>query len=241
MRNYLKYGFMLGIIILLWDAILIQPLKVFASYIHQSGHLIMALIFSYSPSSDIIVNLTDTSYKIINQKSAVSAFFIANGGYLFGIMFSFFLIQLKNTTAKKYVPGVFALFFIAIAGTYSGLSRQLLYSAVFAAIAVVLHMLHKNSVYEWVIEVISISNIAYIVYDIAINSVYYHLSTKFGFANLKNYIPYSDAIQLETLTGIPPFVWGIIWIVLILVSCFVFLDVEDAPAPAAPAAPAASN
>jgi hypothetical protein len=220
---------MLVIITILWDSILLQPLKVFASYIHQLGHLIFAIIFSYDIKTDIIINLTDTSYKIINQRGAVSAFFIANGGYILGVLFSFFVIHLKETPSKKYAPGVFALFFIAVAGIYSGISRQLLYSAIFAGVAVVLHMLHKNSVYEMVLEVISVSNITYIIYDIAINTVYYELNLHFKFSKWINYIPYSDALQLQVLTGIPPIVWGIIWIILILVNCFIFLDVSDDP------------
>ena len=229
MRNYLRYGFMILIIILLWDTILIQPLKVFALYIHQFGHLLMSLIFSYKPGTDIDIRLTETFYKIIHKKSAVSAFLIGNAGYLFGMIFSFFVIYLKETPLKKYVPGIFALFFIWIASAFSSVSSQLLYASIFAGLAVILHMLHRDSAYEWIIEVISMSNIAYILNDIGVNTVYYELNIHFKFVPWGDYNRYTDAIQLETLTGVPPIAWGIIWLILIFIACYVFLDVANVP------------
>jgi hypothetical protein len=140
------------------------------------------------------------------------------------------MLNLRDWDLKKYLPGFISVVFVTIAGVYSGLSSQLLYSAIFAVSAIILHMLHRDSFYKWFLEVISLGNIAYIIYEIFVNTIYYELNLHFRFRDWDSTnLPYSDAFQLDTLTKIPPIVWGVLWII-ILILIFLMNSVFKKPA-----------
>jgi hypothetical protein len=228
MKKFFKYGSILFILILIWDASIVQPIRAFVTYIHQGGHLLAGLLFSYKPGVDIYINLTETAYQIVNQKSFISAFLIANAGYVANLVFILFALYLKQTSSKRFMPGIFAIAFVSIAYTYAGISHHLLYAALFAGFAIVLHMIHKDPFYDYLLNIIAMANFAFILFDVLYNTIYYELNLIFGLSSWKRDIPYSDALQLQNLTRIPPLLWGILWGIILLTCSVVFLIEKNA-------------
>jgi hypothetical protein len=225
MKKFFKYGSILFILILIWDASIVQPLKAFVTYIHQAGHLLAGLLFSYKPGIDIFINLTESVYQIVNQKSFISAFLIANAGYVANLVFILFALYLKQTSSKRFMPGIFAIAFVSIAYTYAGISQHLLYASLFAGFAIILHMMNKEVFFDYLLDIIAMANFAFILFDVLYYTLYYELNLIFGLSSWKREIPYSDAIQLQNLTRIPPLLWGILW-GIILVACSVLFLIK---------------
>lgn len=223
MRRYFRYSFIMLVIMLLWDASIIQPLKVFASYIHQSGHLIAGIVFSYSIGNDLAVSITNASYKILNKKSFFSAFAIANAGYIMNALFAHILIRLKDSPTKKYAVGILALFYLAIAVKFANTPSHILYAALFAGVAIAIHLIQKEDFYSWIMDVVAGANFAYVFYEVFVNIIYYELNAYFHFAKWTKAIPYSDALQLQNLTHIPAVVWGGFWLVAFIFTFFLYL------------------
>jgi hypothetical protein len=224
MKKLLKYGSILLLIWMIWDANLIAPIRIFSSYVHQAGHLGIALLFSYKPGTDILINLSESSYQILDQKTFLSAFFIANGGYLANFLFVMFFLYLKTSALKKYTPGLFAIAFVSVTYVYAGVSPHLLYAALFAGFALVLHMINRDRFFDYTLNILAMSNLAYVLYEVFYNNIYYWIIQKTGFRSWTKEIPvYSDAIQLETLTRVPAILWGLLWAIVIIFCCILFL------------------
>lgn len=221
MKKFLKYGTILLSLLLIWDANLILPLRVFASYIHQAGHLLIALLFSYSVGEDILINISQPTYEIVNQRSFFSAFLIANSGYIASLAFMMFAISLKASNIKTYAPSIFAISFLLLAYVYSGISEHLLYAGIFAAIALVLQMINKDNFYNYTLNIVGLSSLAFIIVDLIFNSLSYYYSL--GLGSFRSNIPYSGAIQLENLTGLPLIVWVLLWSVVTFVCCILLV------------------
>ncbi len=221
MKKFLKYGSILLVILLIWDANVTLPLRFFALYVNQIGHLLIALLFSYSPGEDILINISQPTYEIVNQRSFLSAFLIANAGYIASLTFMMFAISLKSSIIKTYATSMFAISFLLLAYVYSGISEHLLYAGILAIVALVLQMVNKDNFYNYTLNVLGLSSLAFIIYDLIFGSLSY--SYKLGFGNFQSDIPYSGAIQLETLTGLPLIVWVLIWSIITFVTCILLV------------------
>lgn len=232
MKKLIQYSLIVVVLLLIWDANILQPLRVFSGYIHQTGHWIMSFLFSYKKDIDITVNLTGTGYQVIHQKSFISAFLIANGGYMASLSFALFSTYLKDSPSKKFVPGFYALAFAIIAYFYSDSSEHILYATFFAVLSILLHMLNKEALYDFTLNIYAMSSLAFIFYDVVYNTIFYQFSRFLGFGAFGDRIPYSSAIQLHTLTKIPAIFWGVFWLTIIFISSFFALKESPQEAPA---------
>ena len=81
MKQKGRYVIILIVVILLWNTIVIKPLKIFTVFLHELGHSLMAVIFG-NGIKGFRINLDESGYAITMPKNELSAFIIANGGYL---------------------------------------------------------------------------------------------------------------------------------------------------------------
>ena len=218
MRGMGRYIVILIAVLALWNTYIMKPLKIFAVFLHELGHTLMAFIFGYGIIG-FKVNLNESGHTIVQSKGWFSSFMIANGGYLGTVLFALLILYLKRTPVKKYILGSVAIIFLAITIKFSAFSFALLYSVLFAAIIILLYMLQKDNVNEWVIDILGISSVAYAIYDTFVDVILLQLNLQFHLIQgWKVNQPLTDAAQLAKLTGIPAIIWGILWLAISLLA-----------------------
>ena len=223
MKNNLRYIFILVAVLALWNTIIIKPLKVFAVFLHELGHTIMAFLFGYG-ILEFKVNLNESGHTLVQSKGWFSSFMIANAGYLGTVLLGLLILYLGRTRVKKYIPGSIAIIFLLVTIRYSALSFALLYAALFTVAVVLLYMLQRDAVTEWVIDIIGISSLAYAIYDTFVDVILVQINIKFGIIQGWNVTqPVTDAVQLSYLTGIPSLIWGIIWLAISIFAMYIVL------------------
>lgn len=206
-------------LMVLWNTILIKPIKLFTVFLHELGHAFMAVVTG-SRISELKIFFNESGHVASLPKDWLSAFFIANGGYLGSVLFAIALLLLKNTRFKKYIIGVTAIIFLGVTFRFSGIiSFTMLYSVLFAVFAIVVYMIQSDKLHDWIIEIIGIGSVTYAIYDTFIDTVVMQINYQFGLFRWGE-MPVTDAVQLARLTHIPAIVWGLVWLTISLVAIY---------------------
>lgn len=217
-----RYLIILLAVLVLWNTIVIKPLKIFTVFLHELGHAFMAFVFGYG-IRDFKINFNESGYTVAQPKGWFSAFMIANGGYLGSVFFALLILYLKRTPVKRYILGFLAILFLGISLKFSGFSFTLLYSIIFAVFVLLLYMIHNEKIDDWVIDIIGITSVAYAVYDTFIDTIIYELNKQLHIISGWNGRQMTDAVQLAGMTHIPAAVWGILWLLAAVFSVYTVL------------------
>lgn len=218
MKGLGRYILILVAVLALWNTYILKPLKIFAVFLHELGHTLMAFVFGYG-ITEFKVNLNESGHTLVQSKGWFSSFMIANGGYLGTVLFALLILYLKRTRAKKYLLGSIAILFLTITIKFSSFSFALLYAILFAVVIILLYMLQKENVNDWVIDIIGISSVAYAIYDTLVDVILLQINLQFRLIQgWKVKQPFTDAAQLAQLTGIPAIIWGILWLAISLLA-----------------------
>lgn len=214
MKQSGRYIAILVIVVALWNTIIIKPLKLFAVFLHELGHSLMAAVFGYGIKG-FRINLDESGYALTLPKNGFSAFLIANGGYLGSVLFALLIIYLKRTPFKKFILGSAAILFLGVSIAYGKSGFTIIYSAIFAGFVLLLYMVHNEKLNDWIIDIIGISSAAYAIYDTFVDTILLQLNLKLHIIQgWRGAQPLTDAVQLEKMTHVPAFVWGLVWLVI---------------------------
>lgn len=214
MKQFGRYLSILAVVVILWNTKIIKPLKLFAVFLHELGHGLMAFVFGKG-MQELKINFNESGYALVQGKGWFSSFMIANGGYLGSVLFALLILYLKRTSFKKFILGTLSIIFMFVSIRYSGFSFTLLYSIIFSVVVLILYMLDNEKVSSWAIDIIGISSLAYAVYDTFVDTILLQINLKFQlFKGWKVEQPVTDAVRLAQMTGIPAIVWGIIWLTI---------------------------
>jgi hypothetical protein len=220
MKQKGRYVIILILVIALWNTIVIKPLKIFAVFLHELGHSLMAVVFG-NGISGFRINLDESGYALTLPKSGISAFLIANGGYLGSVLFALLILNLKKTFVKKYILGASAIMLLGISIAYGRSIFTIIYASIFAGLILILYMLKNEKLNDWVIDIIGVSSAAYAVYDTFVDTILLEINLKLGL--IRGWgaeRPLTDAVQIERMTHVPAVVWGIIWMIIACVAVY---------------------
>lgn len=216
-----RYLIILSLILVLWNTVIIKPLKLFTVFLHELGHSLMAFVFGYGISG-IRINFNESGYALVKAKGWLSQILILNGGYLGSLFFGLLILLLKRTSVKKYLPGIIAIIFLGVSIKYGNISLTLLYSVIFAAAVIIIYMIQNDKVIDWTLDIIGVSSVAYAVYDTFVDTLLVKL--KFPLQMIGGRANGSDADQLAQIWPyIPSVIWGLFWLVLSLLAIYMFL------------------
>lgn len=220
MKQTGRYLIILAAVVILWNTIIIKPLKLFTVFLHELGHTVMSAIFGYGITG-LRINLDESGYALTLPRNGFSAFLIANGGYLGSVLFALLILLLKRTAFKKFILGTAAILLLGVSIAYGKSVFTIVYSAIFAGVVLLLYMLHNDRLNDWVIDILGIASVAYAVYDTFVDTILLHLNMQFHLiSGWKNEVPMTDAVQLEQMTHIPAIIWGIIWLAIALFATY---------------------
>lgn len=233
MKQKGRYVIILIMVIALWNTIVIKPLKIFAVFLHELGHSLMAVIFG-NGISGFRINLDESGYALTLPKNAISAFLIANGGYLGSVLFALLILNLKKTFVKKYILGISAILLLGMSIAYGRSIFTIIYASIFAGLILLLYMLKNEKLNDWVIDIIGVSSAAYAIYDTFVDTILLEINMKLdlirGWGAERQL---TDAMQIERMTYVPAVVWGIIWLIIACVAVYSTMLGRKRRAPAA--------
>ena len=214
MKRLGRYLLILIAVMILWNTEIIKPLKLFTVFLHELGHAFMAFVFGHGIQG-LNINLNEGGYTIVQSKGWFSSFMILNGGYLGSVLFAVLILWLRKTSFRKYILGTAAIIMLGIALRYSGISFTLLYSVIFAIAVILVYMLRNENVYDWIVDILGVSSVAYAIYDTFVDTILLQLNMSLGlFAGWQVKQPATDAARLAQLTYIPAIIWGLIWLAI---------------------------
>lgn len=220
MKQTGRYLVILALVVALWNTIVIKPLKIFAVFLHELGHSLMAVIFG-NGIQGFRISLDESGYALTLPKSDFSAFIIANGGYLGSVLFALLILWLKRTALRKYILGASAMLLLGVSIAYGKSVFTIIYAAIFAGMILLLYMLHNEKLNDWVIDIIGVTSAAYAIYDTFVDTILLQINLRLnlipGWGASQ---PLTDAVQLQKMTHVPAVVWGIIWLVIACVAFY---------------------
>lgn len=218
MKQTGRYLLILGAVMVLWNTVVMKPLKIFTVFLHELGHAFMAFVFGYGIQG-LRFNLNESGYTIVKSRGWFSSFMILNAGYLGSVLFAILILWLRRTGFRKYILGTAAIIMLAVAVRYAGISFALLYSVIFAVAVILVYMIQNENLYDWVVDILGISSAAYAIYDTFVDTILLQLNMQLGLLpGWASKQPVNDAVRLAQLTHIPAIVWGIIWLIIALLA-----------------------
>lgn len=229
MKQTGRYMVILIVVVALWNTIVIKPLKIFAVFLHELGHSLMAVIFG-NGIQGFSINLNESGYALTLPKSQFSAFMIANGGYLGSILFALLILYLKRTSLKRFILGAAAILLLGVSIAYGKSVFTIIYAAIFAGFVLLLYMMHNEKINDWVIDIIGVASAAYAVYDTFVDTILLQLNLRLHWIQgWKTVQPLTDAVQLERMTHVPAIVWGVIWLVIACTAIYSIITTRGKP------------
>lgn len=208
-----------AISIVLWFVpfaeILTYPFRIFVTFIHEGGHAIAALLTGNSVESlSIATNASGETYT--TQGGTLSQMFIASAGYLGSMAFGALLLVLirKAIAARVVLIGsaalVFALTLIyglikpAVSGVVSSALPFTILAGTLLSVGLVLVARYAGArVATFFVSLLAVQCVLNALLDL---KTVFFLSSPFAPS-----VP-TDAVNMAVATGIPAFVWAVIWI-----------------------------
>jgi len=223
MKNSVRYILILIAVLLLWNTIIIKPLKIFTVFLHELGHAFLAFILGHG-IIDFKVNLNESGHTVVYAGNWLSQLFITSGGYLGSIFFALLILYLKRTPLRKYILGTISIIFLFVTIRFSGLSFALVFAVLFAIVAILIYMAQNEKIYDWAVDILGISSVAYAIYDTFVDTILLELN---GWLRIINGWGRSghmtDAVRMAQITGIPAIIWGIIWFCIAIFAVYTSL------------------
>lgn len=220
MKQTGRYLAILILVVALWNTVVMKPLKIFAVFLHELGHSLMAVVFG-NGIQGFRINLDESGYALTLPKSTFSAFMIANGGYLGSVLFALLILYLKRTALKKFILGTAAILLLGVSIAYGKSVFTIIYAAVFAGFVLLLYMLHNEKINDWVIDIIGVACAAYAVYDTFVDTILLQLNLRLHWIQgWKTVQPQTDAVQLQQMTHVPAMLWGLLWLVIACLAIY---------------------
>jgi hypothetical protein len=217
MKQRWKYLLILLGVLVLWQTVVLKPLKIFAVYLHELGHAAMALIFGMEISS-FNVSLNESGYVAYQSKGWFSNFMVGSAGYLGSILFALLILYLKRTALKKFILGTLAIILLLVTLMFSKSVVTILLPILFSIFILALYMFQNEKLNDWVIDILGITCAAYAIYDTFVDTILLELNQRLNLIAGWQQRPVTDAVLLARQTHIPAIVWGIVWLVIALLA-----------------------
>lgn len=203
---------------------LVYPIRLFVTFIHESSHALVALLTGGSVQSLTIA--ADGSGVVYSAPSSLfGALFTSSAGYLGTLFFGVLMLYLMRRSISPhkilFVSGVFVLVMTVVFGILSPifnfLSLQVGFSSVAFTVVVGLLMtggLIAMSLYSS--RRVADFAVAFLAVQCLLNALSDLKTVLFASAPLIGSDIQTDAGNMASATGIPGFIWVILWIAISL-------------------------
>lgn len=194
-------------ITLLWNTVVMYPLKIFVVFMHEVSHGLAAI----ATGGKIVSIEIDQNEGGLARTVGGSDFWTISAGYLGSLLWGGVILLLAaRTRFSKAVSVLVGIGMVAITIGFGSDVFTYLFGIGFGVALILFGMFLPVIVNEWILKIIGVSSCLYAVLDIK--------SDVLDRPELK-----SDAYQLSKITPPSTEMWGIIWIVIAIGLTFWFL------------------
>lgn len=194
-------------IALLWNTVVMYPLKIFVVFMHEVSHGLAAI----ATGGKIVSIEIDQNEGGLARTVGGSDFWTISAGYLGSLLWGGVILLLAaRTRFSKAVSVLVGIGMVAITIGFGSDVFTYLFGIGFGVALILFGMFLPVIVNEWILKIIGVSSCLYAVLDIK--------SDVLDRPELK-----SDAYQLSKITPPSTEMWGIIWIVIAIGLTFWFL------------------
>ncbi len=213
---FLLLGFV--VVLLLWNTPLIYPVKIFTVFLHELSHGLAAVL-----SGGRIVSIEITADQGgLATTSGGWPLLIASAGYLGSMLLGgLILLAAARTRADRMISLFIALTVAAVTVLYVRNLFGFFFSLAFAAAMAALGRWGGAALNDFVLRLLGLTSILYVVVDI-----YSDLIVRT--------VPGSDASAMSRLLFGPPWMWGMLWLLLAIGAASGFLWLSLRPSSPGP-------
>ncbi len=206
-------------IALLWNTVVMFPLKIFVVFMHEVSHGLAA----YATGGSIVeieINSQQGGHALTRGGSR---FWTLTAGYLGSLLWGGIILLLAaRTHFEKAISVLIGVGMVAITIGFGSDMFTRLFGIGFGVVLIAAGLFLPEVVNDWMLRVIGVTSCLYAILDIK--------SDVLDRSHLR-----SDARMLAEITNLPTMFWGILWIVIAIGSTFWFLYIAgkspDTPNP----------
>ncbi len=208
---------------------LVYPFRLFVTLIHESGHALVAFVTGGSVQS-LTIAADGSGLVYSSSGSLLGQIFTSSAGYVGTMLFGVFLLYLirKNVSPNKMLfgSGVFILVITIVFGVLSPVFNFLSLQVGFGSVAftVFVAVLLTAALFalakfanertaRWITGFLAVQCLLNAISDL--KTVFFINAPVVG-ADMQN-----DATNMANATGIPAFLWVVVWIVISLGLLFI--------------------
>lgn len=185
-------------IALLWNTMVLYPLKLFVVFMHEVSHGLAAIVTGGSIEK-IEVNQYQGGMALTRGGSR---FWTLTAGYLGSLIWGGIILLLAaRTSFGKAVSVLIGIGMVAITIGFGSDTFTYLFGIGFGVVLILLGLFLPESVNDWMLRIIGVTSCLYAILDIK--------SDVLDRSHLR-----SDARMLSEVTNLPTEFWGILWIVI---------------------------
>ena len=185
-------------IVLLWNTVVIYPLKIFVVFMHEVSHGLAAMA---TGGSIVKIEINQHEGGLALTRGG-SRFWTLSAGYLGSLLWGGVILLLAaRTRFGKAVSVLIGIGMVAITIGFGSDMFTYLFGIGFGVVLILLGLFLPEVVNDWILRVIGVTSCLYAILDIK--------SDVLDRSNLR-----SDARMLSEVTIFPTLFWGILWIVI---------------------------
>jgi hypothetical protein len=213
-----------AISIVLWfipfAEVLTYPFRIFVTFIHEGGHAIAALLTGNSVGSlSVAMNASGETYT--TQGGLISQTFVASAGYLGSMAYGgLLLVLIRKAIAARIVLIGSAAVILALTLIYGFLapifSSGALSGIPFTFVAGTSLSVGLVALAKFASARVATFSVCFLAVQCVLNALLDLKTVFFLSSPFTTSVP-TDAVNMANATGIPAFIWAIIWIGMALV------------------------
>jgi hypothetical protein len=192
------------ITILLWNSVVIYPIKIFVVLLHEMSHGLAAIL-----SGGKIIRIIVT--RELGGETITSGglkFVIAASGYLGSLFFGAMMFySAYNKKFSMWFNTILSIMILLFTVNYIEGSFTIIFALIFALFLFLSPRLLNNMVHSYAMKILGLICSLYVLVDI-----------KEDLLTLR--IVPSDAQILADISGIPAFIWGSAWLIVTIVIVY---------------------
>ena len=183
---------------LLWNTVLMYPLKIFVVFMHEASHG-LAAVATGGRIVEIQINPQQGGHALTQGGSR---FWTLTAGYLGSLMWGGIILLLAaRTRFDKAISILIGIGMVVISIGFGSATFTYLFGIGFGVALIAVGLFLPEVLNDWILRIIGVTSCLYAILDIK--------SDVLDRAHLR-----SDARMLAELTNIPTEAWGALWIVI---------------------------
>ncbi len=206
-KRYIALLLIFIAVALLWNTIVMYPLKIFVVFMHEVSHGLAAI----ATGGEIVSLTVNQNEGGLATTRGGSRFWILTAGYLGSLLWGGFILLLAAMTHyDKIISVLLGIGMVVISIGFGTGMFTYIFGIGFGVVLILFGLFLPEIVNDWLLRVIGLTSCLYAILDIKSDVLD------------RSELP-SDARKLSEVTPLPTEFWGILWIVIAIGLTFWFL------------------